>query len=129
MKIHFECNCESHIATIPTAPVRKTEPAFQDHRVDREKDLKKLKRQLDFAPYSNAEFKDRAEARRERMIKVEHVDPLPESSAIPYEPNSTGLDLMKKMGWKAGKGLGVEENGIVEPIETRKHHGTRGLGA
>jgi Pin2-interacting protein X1 len=40
-----------------------------------------------------------------------------------------GHRLMEKMGWKEGKGLGAEEQGVAENIRLKPTHGNRGLGA
>ena len=38
------------------------------------------------------------------------------------------LKQMKAMGWTEGKGLGLDENGIIKPIKPNVQKDTRGLG-
>ncbi|KAG8092075.1 hypothetical protein GUJ93_ZPchr0012g20489 [Zizania palustris] len=42
---------------------------------------------------------------------------------------NVGFQLLKKSGWKEGTGLGAQEQGRLEPIETRVKNNKRGLGA
>ncbi|XP_062205374.1 SURP and G-patch domain-containing protein 1-like protein isoform X3 [Phragmites australis] len=37
--------------------------------------------------------------------------------------------LLKKSGWKEGTGLGAQEQGRLEPVETRLKNNKRGLGS
>ncbi|EFN73769.1 hypothetical protein EAG_02554, partial [Camponotus floridanus] len=37
-------------------------------------------------------------------------------------------NMMKKMGYKPGKGLGKNDQGRVEPVETVIQRGRKGLG-
>lgn len=39
-----------------------------------------------------------------------------------------GAKLLKKMGWQTGKGLGVREDGRVEPVRAHKREGQLGIG-
>ena len=39
-----------------------------------------------------------------------------------------GKRLMEKMGWQAGKGLGANEDGIVENIKVKLKSDTKGVG-
>ncbi|KAK1264107.1 hypothetical protein QJS04_geneDACA009429 [Acorus gramineus] len=40
-----------------------------------------------------------------------------------------GMDLLKRSGWKEGTGLGVLEQGRLEPLETHMKKNKRGIGA
>ncbi len=42
--------------------------------------------------------------------------------------NKFGQKLMEKMGWKDGKGLGANENGMVDHIRVKVRSDNRGLG-
>ena len=42
--------------------------------------------------------------------------------------NKFGKRLMEKMGWQSGKGLGANENGIVENIKVKLKSDTKGVG-
>ncbi|KAL5226209.1 hypothetical protein ABZP36_012848 [Zizania latifolia] len=42
---------------------------------------------------------------------------------------NVGFQLLKKSGWKEGTGLGAQEQGRLEPVETRVKNNKRGLGA
>lgn len=48
-------------------------------------------------------------------------DPLPESNI--------GFQLLKKSGWKEGTGLGVVEQGRLDPVESYLKQDRRGIGA
>ncbi|KAJ4709955.1 G-patch domain [Melia azedarach] len=43
--------------------------------------------------------------------------------------SNIGFKLLKKQGWKEGTGLGIAEQGRLEPIETYVKNNKRGLGA
>ncbi|KAH6773964.1 D111/G-patch domain-containing protein [Perilla frutescens var. hirtella] len=51
------------------------------------------------------------------------------SAFIPIDSSNIGFKLLKKQGWKEGTGLGVYEQGRLEPIETIVKKNKRGLGA
>ncbi|XP_037462826.1 G patch domain-containing protein 11-like isoform X2 [Triticum dicoccoides] len=43
--------------------------------------------------------------------------------------SNIGFQLLKKSGWKEGTGLGAQEQGRLEPVETRVENNKRGLGS
>ncbi|PNH06596.1 G patch domain-containing protein 8 [Tetrabaena socialis] len=50
-------------------------------------------------------------------------------TSVPIAQTNIGFRLLQKMGWKEGKGLGKQEDGIVEPIRAGVEAGVRmGLG-
>ncbi|KAG2497743.1 hypothetical protein HYH03_004476 [Edaphochlamys debaryana] len=52
-----------------------------------------------------------------------------DGTRVPIPPENVGYKLLQKLGWKEGKGLGRQENGIVEPISAGVEAGMRlGLG-
>ncbi|KAI4385802.1 hypothetical protein MLD38_003795 [Melastoma candidum] len=54
-------------------------------------------------------------------------DPSSISGAI--DSSNIGYKLLKKHGWKEGTGLGIYEQGILEPVETYVKNNKRGVGA
>lgn len=51
------------------------------------------------------------------------------SSSAPIDSSNIGFQLLKKHGWKEGTGLGVSEQGRLEPVEPYVKKNKRGLGA
>lgn len=51
------------------------------------------------------------------------------SVATPIASSNIGFQLLKKHGWKEGTGLGVSEQGRLEPVEACLKNNKRGLGA
>ncbi|XP_010248673.1 PREDICTED: G patch domain and ankyrin repeat-containing protein 1 homolog [Nelumbo nucifera] len=51
------------------------------------------------------------------------------SSATAIDSSNIGFQLLKKCGWKEGTGLGVSEQGRLEPLQTHVKNNKRGLGA
>ncbi|KAG4984694.1 hypothetical protein AAZX31_10G274100 [Glycine max] len=49
--------------------------------------------------------------------------------ATAINSSNIGFQLLKKHGWKEGTGLGVSEQGRLEPVETHVKNNKRGLGA
>eukprot|EP01018_Ginkgo_biloba_P015080 Gb_04524 [translate_table: standard] len=45
------------------------------------------------------------------------------------QDSNIGFQLLKKCGWKEGSGLGIAEQGRLDPIETHVKHDKRGIGA
>lgn len=66
----------------------------------------------------------------ERPSIGEEVTP-PQLSNAPYgwASSSIGFKLLQKSGWKEGTGLGVAEQGRLEPLEALVKYGKRGIGA
>ncbi|TKY50668.1 G patch domain-containing protein 11 [Spatholobus suberectus] len=50
-------------------------------------------------------------------------------SATAINSSNIGFQLLKKQGWKEGTGLGISEQGRLEPVETYVKNNKRGLGA
>ncbi|GKA95029.1 G patch domain and ankyrin repeat-containing protein 1 [Tanacetum coccineum] len=51
------------------------------------------------------------------------------SSTTPIASSNIGFQLLKKHGWKEGTGLGVSQQGRLEPVQTHIKKNKRGLGA
>nr|GMD13294.1 G patch domain and ankyrin repeat-containing protein 1 homolog [Ipomoea batatas] len=51
------------------------------------------------------------------------------STSIPINSSNIGFQLLKKHGWKEGTGLGIAEQGRLEPVEGCVKRNKRGLGA
>ncbi|KAH7865954.1 hypothetical protein Vadar_013568 [Vaccinium darrowii] len=51
------------------------------------------------------------------------------SSQAPIDSSNIGFQLLKKHGWKEGTGLGISEQGRLEPVEAFLNKNKRGLGA
>ncbi|XP_027096557.1 uncharacterized protein [Coffea arabica] len=51
------------------------------------------------------------------------------SSSVPINSSNIGFQLLKKHGWKEGTGLGIFEQGRLEPVEAYVKKNKRGLGA
>ncbi|CAK7323792.1 unnamed protein product [Dovyalis caffra] len=50
-------------------------------------------------------------------------------SKTAIDSSNIGFQLLKKHGWKEGTGLGISEQGRLEPVETYLKNNKRGLGA
>ncbi|KAL2323924.1 hypothetical protein Fmac_022982 [Flemingia macrophylla] len=50
-------------------------------------------------------------------------------SSTAINSSNIGFQLLKKHGWKEGTGLGISEQGRLEPVETYVKNNKRGLGA
>ncbi|XVE66416.1 hypothetical protein DITRI_Ditri08aG0078600 [Diplodiscus trichospermus] len=50
-------------------------------------------------------------------------------SSTAIDSSNIGFKLLKKHGWKEGSGLGISEQGRLEPVEAYVKNNTRGLGA
>ncbi|XP_054268068.1 nucleolin-like isoform X1 [Macrosteles quadrilineatus] len=52
----------------------------------------------------------------------------PRGKAWSEDQNKFGQRLMEKMGWKAGEGLGANQQGITDIVKTRVKNDSKGLG-
>ncbi|GLT96636.1 hypothetical protein SLE2022_142440 [Rubroshorea leprosula] len=50
------------------------------------------------------------------------------SSGTTIDSSNIGFKILKKHGWKEGTGLGVSEQGRLEPVEAYLKNNKRGLG-
>lgn len=83
-------------------------------------------------------YTDRAVKRREVYGQPNNPVPVPnkkrrseaEDVAAPTEEaQDKGKNLLEKMGWNQGAGLGNKSDGIVNPVESLIYDGKAGLGA
>ncbi|KAK9274731.1 hypothetical protein L1049_021982 [Liquidambar formosana] len=51
------------------------------------------------------------------------------STSTAINSSNIGFQLLKKHGWREGTGLGVSEQGRLEPVQTYVKKNKRGLGA
>ncbi|XAR54591.1 hypothetical protein NMG60_11029801 [Bertholletia excelsa] len=51
------------------------------------------------------------------------------STETPIDSSNVGFQLLKKHGWKEGTGLGISEQGRLEPVQAYLKKNKRGLGA
>ncbi|KAJ0464503.1 putative G patch domain and ankyrin repeat-containing protein [Helianthus annuus] len=51
------------------------------------------------------------------------------STSTPIASSNIGFQLLKKHGWKEGTGLGISQQGRLEPVQTYLKKNKRGLGA
>ncbi|KAK4348167.1 hypothetical protein RND71_034506 [Anisodus tanguticus] len=54
---------------------------------------------------------------------------LTSSTSIPIDSSNLGFKLLKKHGWREGTGLGIAEQGRLEPVPAYIKKNKRGLGA
>ena len=43
--------------------------------------------------------------------------------------DNVGFNMLRKMGWSEGNGLGAEGEGRVDPVDVQKRRGRLGIGA
>ena len=86
-------------------------------------------------PIISGKYKDRANKRRRNIgsepikddIPPQMEEPSSVRKMIPLE--NKGHQMMQKMGWKVGEGLGKERSGIKEPINVVVRERKKGLGS
>lgn len=62
-------------------------------------------------------------------MEINSTQPNPDVGATNSGPKSFAYNLMKKMGWTDGKGLGLNEDGETDHIKVRRKRSNAGLGA
>lgn len=152
LRVHLGCPTDDpeksfcrgvHVATIPTTvkeTPRKTEAiastSAERHDKARAREIKSLKRSLAANPYESS-GRDRAEERR-FVASAALADGGRKRTGGVYRgganmsvqaQDSTGLDMMKKMGYTPGSGLGANKDGRLDIIPTTMRAGKTGLGA
>ncbi|CAO3597999.1 unnamed protein product [Absidia cylindrospora] len=79
------------------------------------------------------QYIDRAQLRRERdPVEQRTINNEPEPDAIDLQTpvQGKGYDMLRKMGWQSGQGVGMHQQGIVEPLAPKSTPYERaGLGA
>lgn len=71
----------------------------------------------------------KAPSTSELVSKVGKVRSVPSSEPKPLGAGNKGAELMAKMGWRQGVGLGKHNEGITDIIKLDSHVGTSGLGS
>lgn len=87
----------------------------------------KLKREHDESCDENLSDSDNDERQHNVKKKLKTQLPVPTTSTTSSFESKT-QQMMNKMGWKPGVGLGKHNQGIVKPIEESDQKGRRGLG-
>ncbi|XP_036444539.1 angiogenic factor with G patch and FHA domains 1 isoform X2 [Colossoma macropomum] len=111
----------------------------EDKEVQRQKGLKqmKIKYGLESSEYEdsgvlkNSKYKDRAETRRQTVGSegAFHRDDAPASVHVEINEENKGRQMLERMGWKSGEGLGKDGAGITEPIGVQVRPVQSGLGS
>ncbi|XP_073536263.1 angiogenic factor with G patch and FHA domains 1 isoform X2 [Phyllobates terribilis] len=79
----------------------------------------------------NSKYKDRA-GRRRKVVGSEGTfqrDDAPASVHVEINDSNKGRQMLEKMGWKKGEGLGKSGDGMKNPIHLQLHKKQAGLGA
>ncbi|KAF9970530.1 hypothetical protein BGZ73_006742 [Actinomortierella ambigua] len=94
--------------------------------------------------YGNGGYVDRAAKRRllnpdksspppSRLASRHEDSPEPPHAAtgfhIPVGAQNKGYAMLSKMGWKEGTGLGLDQHGVVEPVQLKVSQQRAGLGS
>lgn len=86
-------------------------------------------------PITSGKYKDRASRRRQNIgsepLKEmrKHMEEERSSVTKMISEKNKGHQMMQKMGWKSGEGLGKERKGIKEPINVVIREKNKGLGS
>ncbi|CAF1091511.1 unnamed protein product [Rotaria sp. Silwood1] len=83
-------------------------------------DRKKLKRNRRHIQSKNAHIDFHSE-RNAQLLKTNDI-------ITPINSSNLGHQLLEKIGWMPGNGLGINQNGIKIPIEVNIHNHRQGLG-
>ncbi|XP_053504562.1 angiogenic factor with G patch and FHA domains 1 isoform X2 [Ictalurus furcatus] len=109
----------------------------EDKEVQRQRQLRqiKLKYGLKNSAYeggcvSSNKYKDRAENRRQTVGSegTFYRDDAPASVHVEISDRNKGRQMLERMGWKSGEGLGRDGGGITEPVEVQVRVPQSGLG-
>ncbi|KAB5549123.1 hypothetical protein PHYPO_G00063690 [Pangasianodon hypophthalmus] len=109
----------------------------EDKEVQRQRQLKqiKLKYGLKNSAYEGGsalsnKYKDRAENRRQTVGSegTFYRDDAPASVHVEISDRNKGRQMLERMGWKSGEGLGKDGGGITEPVEVQVRVPQSGLG-
>ncbi|XP_062868270.1 angiogenic factor with G patch and FHA domains 1 isoform X2 [Trichomycterus rosablanca] len=108
----------------------------EDKEIQRHRELKliKIKYGLKNSDYENShkcnKYKDRAESRRQTVGSegTFYRDDAPASLHVEISEKNKGRQMLEKMGWKSGEGLGRDKGGIIEPVELQVRREQSGLG-
>ncbi|XP_043090380.1 angiogenic factor with G patch and FHA domains 1 isoform X2 [Puntigrus tetrazona] len=111
----------------------------EDKELQRQKELKmmKVKYGLKSSDYEeqkalkNSRYKDRAESRRQTVGSEGKFqrDDAPASVHVEIGDENKGRQMLEKMGWKRGEGLGKDGAGMKDPIQLHVRKAQSGLGS
>ncbi|TRY64928.1 hypothetical protein DNTS_024614 [Danionella cerebrum] len=105
----------------------------EDKEAQRQKELKMMKSSdfEDSKTLKGNRYKDRAENRRQAFGSegTFQRDDAPASVHVEIGDENKGRQMLEKMGWKRGEGLGKEGAGMKDPIQLHMHKAQSGLGS
>ncbi|XP_056302938.1 angiogenic factor with G patch and FHA domains 1 isoform X1 [Danio aesculapii] len=111
----------------------------EDKEAQRQKELKMMKvkyglKSSDYEeqkPLKNSKYKDRAENRRQTVGSEGKFqrDDAPASVHVEIGDENKGRQMLEKMGWKRGEGLGKDGAGMKDPIQLHMRKAQSGLGS
>ncbi|CEG69483.1 hypothetical protein RMATCC62417_05550 [Rhizopus microsporus] len=130
-----ECRANEVIDVCAGKKEKKKKEGMQSLEVDRHKWIRQYKENYDISSHSvQDDYMDRAELRRQG-IESDMAPPKvipPKNNLAPPEPiirvEGVGSNMLKKLGWQEGQGLGKDSHGIKEPIELATQIDRAGLG-
>ncbi|KAA0719782.1 Angiogenic factor with G patch and FHA domains 1 [Triplophysa tibetana] len=111
----------------------------EDKEIQRQKELKMMKvkyglKNNDYEEQKavkNSKYKDRAENRRQTVGSkgAFQRDDAPASVHVEIGDENKGKQMLEKMGWKRGEGLGKDGAGRKDPIQLQLRKAQSGLGS
>ncbi|CAF4736087.1 unnamed protein product, partial [Rotaria magnacalcarata] len=63
-----------------------------------------------------------------KRVKSEHYPPRHHDIVAPIDSTNIGHQLLEKIGWTPGSGLGLNQDGITAPVDINYHNCRQGLG-
>lgn len=95
-----------------TADPIKPNPTMMSKSQERRRTMNEMKKKygIEKASAVSMQQRDRADERRKESEAKREI--------VEKETSNIGMKMLMKMGWKEGKGLGKNEDGIAEPVCT-----------
>lgn len=77
---------------------------------------------------ANIYRRDRVSLHDKRSLSIDQSGRFVDEPAEPIDAMNIGHQLLEKIGWTPGHGLGLNQNGITTPVQINFRHYRQGLG-
>jgi len=125
-KLIKEGNLVNNKSTASRWTKRATKKVDKENKSKKEKKARKAEKEK-----KSDKSKEADEAKKAEMAKLGYDKkgrPISTLFGKPVSVGNKGFDMLRKMGWKEGEGLGAKSKGMVEPIAMDLRLGQCGIG-